>query len=66
MNIKRWEGKVKWGVVKEEFTMGVSMAILKPLEGKVARDFVRESEKAKISAETIKKCFELVRDIKIK
>ncbi|HHQ4318064.1 hypothetical protein P5F52_04430 [Clostridium perfringens] len=46
--------------------MGVSMGILQTLEGRVAKEFLKESEKAKISKDTIKKCLDLVKDIKIK
>ena len=42
------------------------MGILQTLEGRVAKEFIKESEKAKISKDTIKKCLDLVKDIKIK
>jgi hypothetical protein len=76
MIIKKWNGKAKikcnekkgskCSGDKEEVSMGVSMGILQTLEGRVAKEFLKESEKAKISKDTIKKCLDLVKDIKIK
>jgi hypothetical protein len=76
MIIKKWNSKAKIKCNekkgskcigdKEEVSMGVSMGILQTLEGRVAKEFLKESEKAKISKDTIKKCLDLVKDIKIK
>ncbi|MBI6006882.1 hypothetical protein H8J86_13145, partial [Clostridium perfringens] len=59
MIIKKWNGKAKikcngkkgnkCSGNKEEVSMGVSMGILQTLEGRVAKEFLKESEKAKIS-----------------
>ncbi|MCX0353477.1 hypothetical protein LI064_02930 [Clostridium perfringens] len=67
--IKKWRGKAAIRnnfILGEEMKMGVSMGILQTLEGVVAKEFLKESEKAKMSKETIKKCLDLVKDIKIK
>lgn len=66
--IKKWAGKatIRCFILGEDKRMGVSMGILQTLEGRVAKEFLKESEKAKISKETIKKCLDLVKDIKIK
>ena len=52
------KGKINGGV-----NMGVSMGMIQPLTGKVAQDFLKDSEKSTISKETIKKCKELAKMI---
>ena len=41
--------------------MGVSMGIIKPMSGKVASDFLRESDKYALDKKTIKRCQELAK-----
>lgn len=39
--------------------MGVSMGIIKPMEGKAAQDFLRDSQKRVSDKDAMKKCKEL-------
>ena len=41
--------------------MGVSMGIIKPMEGKVAQDFLRDSPKRVSDRDAMKKCRELAK-----
>lgn len=64
MNIRRWIGKV----MLREFSgggvsMGVSMGIILPMKGKVAKEFIEKSKSASISKETFQKCVELSKGI---
>lgn len=45
------------------YNLGVSKGIISPIIGKLAQDFLKDSEKSTISKETIKKCKELAKMI---